>query len=65
MRLIKLSKSYKAAIEAQPKSSFGYQALAHFYMTQNNVAEAQNVIRSRSKRATRQPSAASAVGEYL
>ena len=39
-------KSYKAAIEAQPKSSFGYQALAHFYMTQNNVAEAQNVIRT-------------------
>ena len=39
-------KSYKAAIEVQPKSSFGYQALAHFYMTQNNVAEAQNVIRT-------------------
>ncbi len=36
--------SFKLAIEKQPKSFLGYQALARFYLSQHKVAQAQDVL---------------------
>jgi tetratricopeptide (TPR) repeat protein len=39
-------KSFKLAIEQQPKSGIGYQALAHFYIDHDDLGKAQEVIRA-------------------
>jgi len=48
--------SFKMAVEKQPKSPAGYQALANFYLAQKNIGEAQNVIQTGLKQLPDNPS---------
>lgn len=48
--------SFKMAIEKQPKSPAGYQALANFYLAQKNIGEAQDVVHAGLKQLPDNPS---------